>query len=596
MARARCSSRSRWCSRELSGLGPSWLTLTRTRQSLSLRVRVFSSTEFEAGYPGRAIMAMLSASGAAWNLHSKVVFMVRKYLRIAIAALGSVILLCPFPWQSLGAKAQSSAHVTPRPSTELSVEGTVHGAQNQSYIKVPFSVPSGTERVTITFDYTGKDQHTALDLGLLDPAGLRCWSGGNKSTLTVGLMDATPSCLPGAIPQGTWNVLIGVPNIRANAVSHYSIHVYFSRTGAVAQEPAVLLKPLRNGPGWFRGDLHMHTAHSDGQCPSQTGKMVPCPVYFTVEAAARRGLDFIAITDHNAGSQYDAMRELQPYFDKVLLIPGREITTFQGHINFLGSTGFVDFRLDGRTVRDVNALLRDAARVGAITSINHPGAPSGENCMGCGWTPSTPVDMRLLTGVEVVNGGEQKYGINDLAFWDKRLNEGCRLTGIGGSDNHRPMQPLDQVGSIGSPTTVVYATDLSTPAILDGIRAGHVFIDVAGTHDRILNVSAQAGNQTVHAGDLLNAAQGNAVQFEAQVTAAQGGKIRWIEDGQDVTTSTSVEASFVDQTFALSWVSDGLRHWFRAQVTGPDGKLWLLGNPIYVNWDASNDCIKGGSN
>ncbi len=25
------------------------------------------------------------------------------------------------------------------------------------------------------------------------------------------------------------------------------------------------------------------------------------------------------------------MRELQPYFDRLLLVPGREITTFQGH-------------------------------------------------------------------------------------------------------------------------------------------------------------------------------------------------------------------------------------------------------------------------
>jgi len=82
----------------------------------------------------------------------------------------------------------------------------VRGSQNQSYVKVPFPVPAGTERVTITFAYTGKEQHTNLDLGLLDPAGLRCWSGGNKTALTVGLMDATPSCLPSAIPQGTWNV------------------------------------------------------------------------------------------------------------------------------------------------------------------------------------------------------------------------------------------------------------------------------------------------------------------------------------------------------------------------------------------------------
>jgi hypothetical protein len=290
------------------------------------------------------------------------------------------------------------------------------------------------------------------------------------------------------------------------------------------------------------------------------------------------------------------MRELQPYFDKVLLIPGREITTFQGHINFLGSTDFVDFRLDGRNVHDVNTLLRSAARVGAITSINHPGAPSGEICMGCGWTPSAPVDMRLLTGVEAVNGGEEKYGVNDISFWDKQLNKGCRLTGIGGSDSHRPMQPLDQIGSVGSPTTVVYAAELSTPAILGGIRAGHVFIDVAGTRDRLLEVKAQVGDQTVHAGDLLSAAQGESIDFEARLTAAAGGTVRWIEDGEEVNPSTSAKISSADQRFALSWVSDGLRHWFRAEVVGPDSKLWLIGNPLYVNWDLSNDCIKGRLN
>jgi len=488
------------------------------------------------------------------------------------------------------ARAQQTPPDSHSSGFDFTLEGIVHGSQNQSYIKVPFNVPEGTERVTITFTYSGKDQHTNLDLGMLDPAGLRCWSGGNKSTLTVGLMDATPSCLPGAIPSGKWNVLIGVPNIRAGVESHYTIHVYLTRTGAVAAEPTILNEPLRTGPAWYRGDLHMHTAHSDGQCPSQTGKMVPCPLFFTVDAAARRGLDFIAITDHNASSQYDAMRELQPYFDKVLLIPGREITTFQGHINFLGSTDFIDFRLDGSTVPDMNTLLRSAARVGAITSINHPLAPSGEICLGCGWKPSIPVDMHLLTGVEAVNGGSQRSGLSDLPFWDKELNRGCRLTGIGGSDNHRPLQPLDQTGSIGNPTTVVDATELSTPAILDGIRAGHVFIDVSGTHDRLLDVRARAGTGVVQAGDVLNVAQNEAVEFTVRVTAAAGGILQWIEDGQDVTSARSTAISTTDSTQTLPWTSDGRRHWIRAQVAGPDGKLWLIGNPIYVNWNDANDC------
>jgi len=502
----------------------------------------------------------------------------------------STVLFTLCTCRASSAQVPSGGEAVPSPGTQLTLQGVVRGSQNHSYLKVPFSVPAGTERVTITFEFTGKEQHTALDLGLLDPAALRCWSGGNKSTLTVGLSDATPSCLPGTIPAGTWNVLIGVPNIRANVESHYTVHVYLSSTGAVAQLPEILRKPLRPGPGWFRGDLHMHTAHSDGQCPSQSGRMVPCPVFFTVDAAARRGLDFIAITDHNATSQYGAMRELQPYFDKLLLIPGREITTFQGHINFLGSTDFIDFRLDGDSGRDLNTLLRAARDVGAITSINHPMSPSGEICMGCGWTPATPVDMHLLTAVEAVNGGSEQHGLSDLPFWNKELNRGCRLTAIGGSDNHRPQQPLDEVGSIGSPTTVVYAAELSTPAILDGIRAGHVFIDLAGTANRLLEVSARVDRRIAHSGDLLDVSAHDQVALQAHVIGAEGGTIHWIADGKETDSTGGVRISAADQTASLSWTSDGRRHWLRVDVTAPDGKLWLVANPVYVNWNLSNDC------
>ena len=492
--------------------------------------------------------------------------------------------------EPLFSRPQRPDQSTAASNAGLVLEGTIQGSENQSYVKVPFAVPAGAERVTITFEYTGKEQHTVLDLGLLDPQGLRCWSGGNKSLLTVGLSDATPSCLPGAIPPGTWNALIGVPNIRPSVASHYIVHVYLSFTGSVAGQPEILRQPLRPGPAWFRGDLHMHTGHSDGQCPSQTGKMVPCPVFFTVDQAARRGLDFIAITDHNASSQYDAMRELQPYFDKLLLIPGREITTFEGHNNFLGSTDFIDFRLDGKIVASMNQLLVAAKDAGAVTSINHPLGPSGEICLGCGWTPRTTAEMRLLTAVEAVNGGAEGHGLSDLPFWDEKLNQGCRLTGIGGSDNHRPFEPLDQVGSVGSPTTVVYATELSTPAILDGIRSGHVFIDLAGTRERVMEVTARAGERTAHSGDSLDVARGEQARFEAHVIGAAGGRVRWIENGRQLASDSSVSVDAVDKTVPLLWTSDGQRHWLRVEVAGPDGKLWLIANPIFINWTVSNNC------
>ena len=66
------------------------------------------------------------------------------------------------------------------------------------------------------------------------------------------------------------------------------------------------------------------------------------------------------------------MRELQPYFDKVLLIPAREITTFYGHMNLLGTTSYLDFRVGSQSVPDTNTLLRSAQKLGALVSINHP--------------------------------------------------------------------------------------------------------------------------------------------------------------------------------------------------------------------------------
>lgn len=493
-----------------------------------------------------------------------------------ILGLCGILLAVPRATFAMQADRDSS------PSTKIVLQGDVKGNQNNSYIEVPFRLPAGLQRVTISFHYTERDKHTALDLGLMDTAGLRCWSGGNKSVLTIGLSDATPSCLPGPLPAGTWNILIGVPNIRAGVTSHYTAEVYFTHGGLVSQEPEVLREPLRRGAAWYRGDLHMHTAHSDGQCANQSGERVPCPVFLTVEAAARRGLDFIAITDHNATSQYDAMRELQPYFDKVLLIPGREITTFNGHMNLLGTTSYLDFRVGTRGVPDTNTLLHNAQSLGALVSINHPEAPTGEICMGCGWTPKAAVDMSLVSAVEAVNGGSELDGTYGLPFWDEQLNAGRRLTGIGGSDNHNALSAPERPSAVGNPTTVIYATELSTPAILDGIRAGHVFVDATASRDRMLTMNARTATKTAEMGDSLEATQQTSVDFEVHVAGADDGKISIVEDGHVMELPA---AGVAGGRLRIQWASDGRRHWFRPQVNGPDGKLWMIGNPIYVNWN-----------
>lgn len=488
-----------------------------------------------------------------------------------------VQILLSFLWLSFFYPAALHAQTMPKP--DIILNGTITGSQNHSYVEAPFTVPNGIVSITVTFHYSGRDQHTTLDLGLFDPERFRGWSGGNKDHFIISASNATPSYLPGPLPTGEWKLIIGVPNIRENVTSHYEADIFFTRAHETASFADA---PLREGPAWYRGDLHMHTAHSDGSCQSQSGKKVPCPVFLSAETASERGLDFIAVTDHNTDSHYDALRELQPYFDKLLFIPGREMTTFWGHANLFGPTDFVDFRV-GTTVPSMQALFEQAEKMHAILSINHPNAPTGEICMGCGWTPKEPINPRLITTIEAVNGGAEEGQYSGVSFWEKYLNEGHRVTAIGGSDNHNALLRASAQNAIGSPTTVIYADNLSVPAILDGIRKGHVFIDLSASRDRLLDVSAEDGGQKAMIGDALAAPAGLTIKISAHVADCAGNQLRFLLDGQPV---PSLKASITqsDQTIALTLPADGKKHWLRPDVVTPDGKLLLLGNPIYLNY------------
>jgi len=461
---------------------------------------------------------------------------------------------------------------------DLVLKGDVTTADRETYRRVTFAVPPGTRRLTVAFSYTGKAERTAIDLGLWDGMRFRGWSGGARDRLTLSEEDATPGYLPGPLPAGRWTLMLGVPNIRKGERSSFEARIFFDHGPGVADFGDT---PLSDKSGWYRGDLHMHTAHSDATCAGQDGMRAPCPVYRTVEAAAARGLDFIAITDHNTISQFDAERELQPAFPHLLLIPGREITTFKGHANLFGPTAFIDFRLGDKAVPDMKALEAATTASGGLFSINHPMLPSGETCMGCGWT-ATDTDWRDVQAIEVVNGGVVAYSdagdgvFSGLPFWEARLNAGYRITAIGGSDNHDAGLAPTRPSAIGRPTTVVFAPALSTEGVLAGIRSGLVFIDVDGTRDRMLDLTATAPGQTAQMGGRLAAPKGVAVRFTAVLAHLANGRVELVEDGHAV-------ALAADGTFA--WTSDGARHWFRPGARDAKARLVLIGNPIYVNWD-----------
>lgn len=451
--------------------------------------------------------------------------------------------------------------------------GFVTGSDNQTYRAVPFDVPANAERITVRLEYD-KSNKTVIDLGLWDPQRFRGWSGGARDRFTISRSDATPGYLAGDLPKGRWEAVLGIPNARPNSRSPYRLTVSFDLAGRREASEAVSDPPITSEPGWYRGDLHMHDANSDGSCMSERGRRVPCPLFRTVQAAADAGLDFIAVTDHNTMSHFGGLRELQPYFDKLLLIPGVEITTFGGHANIFGPNRFVDFRVGSRSVPSVRNLESGVAAAGAIMSINHPALPSGELCMGCGWTWKD-TDWSKITAIEAVNGTSSEGPLAGIPYWYARLNEGHRLTGIGGSDNHDADQPAGKP-RIGKPTTVVHARELSQSAILDAIRSGDVFIDVDGSRNRFLEVEARDGNSTAAMGGTL--ATNGPLVVRVHTAAVAGANAELVVNGNPRATKP-IEVADSQIQFAMNGRQCG---WIAVNVRNAAGHYLLIGNPIYL--------------
>lgn len=464
----------------------------------------------------------------------------------------------------------------------LQLQGTLSGKDHQRYLELPFGVPAGTGRVDITLHHDGAGERTVIDLGLLDAQGFRGWSGGSRRAVTVSRYDATGGYLPGALPAGQWKVLLGIPNIRATARTPYTVSVTLWDEGEVQAGRDRVPQVLREEPAWYRGDLHMHSTHSDGSCASQQGNKVPCPLFLSLQAAARQGLDFVAVTEHNTVSHLEELARHQPWFDRLLLIPGMEVTTFQGHANVFGVNGPLPFRL-GDTLPDWNPLLRQVNDSGALLSINHPALASGEACMGCGWTPARPVDMDAVAAVEVVNASQADGPRAGVGFWEQQLQQGRRMTAIGGSDSHDP-GAADGPSPIGRPATLVHAPALSRDAILAALRQGRVVVDVRNVAGSRLDLwLREADGQRTGMGQQRDLAAGQWATVHAELDYPRLLRVEFVIDGQrhPATVETGADGS---QRASLRWRSDGKRHWLRVDARDADGSLLMLGNPVYVNW------------
>lgn len=380
-------------------------------------------------------------------------------------------------------------------------------------LELPFEVPPGTAALHVRYRH---DPGSILDLGLLDPTvepfpstrGLRGWSGGARSEVTVARGWATPGYLPGPIHPGTWRVLLGLASVDEGGCS-YRVEVAAYReeadaplrpdrgrgrpteagspsrgAGAPADATAggTAVAPLgasggpsgRTGAGWYRGDLQSHTHHSDAK-----GTLLDL-----VAAARARGLEFLAVTDHNTTSHHAEIAGLST--PDLLLVPGTEVTTHHGHANVWGGLGPVDFRVRGPA--DVDVLIDHVRARGGVVSVNHPKASPG--CIGCDWEYPVPARIDCL---EAWQGPWPFRNWESLERYDRLLRAGRRVTLVGGSDRHQPAGPDTDPDAlrVGSPTTSLELEERTVDGVLGALRAGraavaegpdgpHLDIDVGG--------------------------------------------------------------------------------------------------------------------
>lgn len=357
--------------------------------------------------------------------------------------------------------------------------------------------------------------------------------------------------MPGPLPAGQWEVVVGKAKVN-ELPAHYAVQITLRTAPTLdaqsERRPYAPPTPLATGARWYAGDFHVHSRESGDAHPT---------IDEVLDFAAGRGLDFVMLSEHNTTSQltwYDAEQRAHP---NVLLLPGAEFTTYAGHANIIGTTQWVDHRIGVRGAT-IAAAIANVHGQGGLFSINHPLLDVGDLCIGCGW--HHPIDPAEIDGVEVQTGI-----LPGLSYWESLVAQGSHAAAMGGSDDHRAGQNLGPLDSpIGSPTTMVYADELSVDAIVRGVRDARTVVKLTGPQAPMID-SELSGRR---AGDTVFA---QTATLHATVTAGNGMTLRVIKNG-----------SVVDQ---VSVQGDPFTHDFQTEAppTGEDRyRLEVADTPTHL--------------
>ena len=192
----------------------------------------------------------------------------------------------------------------------------------------------------------------------------------------------------------------------------------------------------------LRCDLHVHTNFSrDGE--SSVGEILA--------RAKTARLDAVAITDHDTctgiGPAEEAARGSSP---GIVIIPGVEVSTRQGHLLVLG------VREPLPPGRHIMETIRLAREMGAVTILPHP-----YHMWRHGVARRVPESIGAVDAVEVFNS---RYIVGSANRKAARVARRVKVAVVGGSDAHNAR-------FVGYGYTLI-AAEPEVPSILSAIREG----------------------------------------------------------------------------------------------------------------------------
>lgn len=458
----------------------------------------------------------------------------------------------------------------------LTLDGAVV-AEGGDYAIVEFEVPANAVEITVSHQVLS--ERNILDFGVRDPDGFRGWGGGLTEDAVIGEAESSRGYLPGPLPAGTWQIVIGKAKL-VELPAAYELTVTIRDDATLAPRVRADVAPvvLESGPRWYAGDLHVHS--------SESGDAVA--TLDEITAIGREvGLDFVVLSDHNTVSQHRLFAAHQMGVGDLLFIRGAEVTTYGGHGNAMGLPVYVDHRvgLDGR---DRAQIIADVNAGGGHFVVNHPKLALGDACLGCAWedVDATPWDQ--VAALEILTG---PFGLAELIgrpardLWDEILDAGHRVTAVGGSDDHRAgidIDPLTQ-SPVGSPTTLVFADELSEAAILEAIAAGRVQVLMSGLTDPRVDLEIESDSgQTGRIGDQI---AGDRLTIRARITGGDGAQAQLVIDGEDDEV-VPVSGADAEVSWQVTVPPEGARYRVHVLV---GGLLTTVTNHVFVDFEAGPD-------